>query len=262
MKLFLTLGTACLSAGALAQTVSIDCATPLASLDSQPGAWSISGPYAQPDRTTPPPATPPAGVYQPAVAAPPIDVPAPADPPIDLDGYRWDAARGLTWLSVNASGNTQPQLNSHYYFRQQITLDPAVDASQFSLSYDVSVDDELWAVWVNGVPQAIGTVPFAGFGPADAATRYRDSRYLPVTLASGWQTGATEVVFAVMDFGGYTGLASQATGANRVCPTAPPPVATVAPVPVNDWRGLLGLGMLLAGMSAWRIRRHARRSAA
>ena len=255
MRLLFTLSATCLSAAALAQTppapVPVGCTTPPASLDSQPGAWSISGPYAQPDRVTPPPATPPTSIaYLPAVAAAPLDVPPDATDP---DGYRWDTSRGLDWLSVNATGDTHPHINSYYYFKQALTLDPSVDVSQFSLNYDVSVDDELWAVYVNGVPQAIGAVPFVGFGPSAGAPPYRTTQYRSLTLSSGWQPGANEIVFAVMDFGGFTGLASQATNANLVCAPAGGTAAT--PVPVNDWRGLLGLGVLLAGLSAWQLRR-------
>ena len=90
-----------------------------------------------------------------------------------------------------------------------------------------------------------------GFGPTDPVTSYRTTATLPVTLSSGWQTGINEIVFAVYDFGGFTGFASEATSMTINCQQVPP----VAAVPVNDWRALSLLALLMAGASFWRRKR-------
>ncbi|MDO5289978.1 MAG: hypothetical protein Q4F13_10155 [Pseudomonadota bacterium] len=195
--------------------------------------------------------TPPATGYVPAVSAGPLN--DPPEPPTDPEGYLWDAA--MSWISLTPSGTSSTNPN-HYYVRQQITLDATVDLASFALNYEVAADDELWAIYINGTQVQAGSPLLVGFGPADPATNYRTTQRLPVTLNSGWQTGLNEIVFAVYDFGGFTGFASQATGMTINCQPVPPATpATVTAVPANNWHGLTLMGLLMAGLGAWRMRR-------
>ena len=245
------LAGSCVAATAQAQQ-AVTCGTPLNLLASGPGAWSIAADGPQPDRTTPPAATPPTTGYAPALAATPLDVPP--QPPADPDGYRWDPA--YSWISLTPTGASAPT-PYHYYVRQQIDIDPSVDLATFALNYSVSTDDELWAVYINGQQVQAGSPLLRGFGPTDPVTSYRTTATLPVTLSSGWQTGINEIVFAVYDFGGFTGFASEATSMTINCQQVPPvpPGGTVAAVPVNDWRALSLPALLMAGASFWRRKR-------
>lgn len=238
------------SAAAYAQQ-AVTCGTPLNALATGPGAWDIAGVGPQPDRTTPPMTTPPVAGYAPAVAATALN--EPPNPPVDPDGYIWDPT--MSWIALSPSGAsvTSP---FHYYVRQRITLDPTVNLATFALNYDVAADDELWAVYINGTRVQTGNPMLVGFGPRDPLTGYRTTQRLPVTLNSGWRTGVNEIVFAVYDFGGYTGFASQPTSMTIHCgPAAPGTAGTVTAVPANDWYGLTLMGLLVAGASAWRMRR-------
>ena len=243
---FSALALSSAAAHAQHQQAVVTCGTPLNALATGSGAWSIAKVGPQPDRTTPPMTTPPATGYVQAVSAGPLDDP-PA-PPTDPEGYRWDG--NMSWISMTPSGasSTNPH---HYYVRQQITLDATVDLARFALKYEVAADDQLWAIYINGTRVQAGSPLLVGFGPADPATNYRTTQRLPVTLNSDWRPGLNEIVFAVYDFGGSTGFASQATG--MTCQPVTP--ATVRAVPANDWYGLTLMGLLMAGLGAWRMRR-------
>lgn len=212
-----SLAISCLASTAFAQTVSCGApaTTQLPQFNTSPSTWTVAGPIGpQPNRTTPPASTPPAGNNA-LVAATPIDVPP--NPPTDPDGYRWDPA--LSWVGLTADGRTSSTPN-YFYFKQTVTLDSLADPAQFSLSYDVSADDELWAIYVNGTMVQGGTARMLqGFNPVRDAGNYRNTQPLPVTLpaSSGWRAGANEIVFAVYDFGGYSGFASVAKSMNLVC---------------------------------------------
>ena len=211
-----SLAISCLASTAFAQTVSCGApvTTQLPQFNTSPSTWTVAGPIGpQPNRTTPPASTPPAGNNA-LVVATPIDVPpgTAGDP----DGYRWDPA--LTWVGLTADGRTGGTAN-YFYFKQTVTLDPLADPAQFSMTYDVSADDELWAVYVNGSLVQGGSARLLQGFSTTRVNNYRNTQSLTVSLpgSGAWRAGANEVVFAVYDFGGYSGFASVAKTMNLVC---------------------------------------------
>lgn len=220
-KLVSALGLVMVGTAAFAQGVPVTCSTPLTALSTSTTGWTIAGPVGPVTRTTPPPTTPPTTGYAAAVSATPLNEPPPADG--SDSGYRWDPA--ASWISINNTGASNTGSPHYFYFKQTINLDASVDPSTFSLTYDTQTDDQLWSVYVNDVqvqaPPTPTTPIYAGFGPADG-TNYRHTEKHAITVASGWQPGANTIVFAVNDFGGNTGFASNATNMVVNCTTAAP----------------------------------------
>jgi len=81
------------------------------------------------------------------------------------------------WISLN-SGGTQgggPGGTVDIYFRYNFTLAPTVLPSSFGMHIDFYADNQIWEVYINGVPQS-GVLPTV---PQNAGNPYFHGGYLP-----------------------------------------------------------------------------------
>ena len=101
---------------------------------------------------------------------------------------------------------------------------------------------------INGAPVVLGTggnaVLTPGTAPAGTGITM-DPATGVITVPAGTPAGSYPFPYTVC----------APAGAPCATATATVVVGSIAPVPVNDWRALAVLAMLMAGFSAWQVRR-------
>jgi len=127
-------------------------------------------------------------------------------------GVGISASAGTQWIcGVPGCASSSGQNDSWY--KLNFNLDPTVNPATVSLTMNFSGDNDVVAVWVNGVLQTTPNLPTSGCGYSYAPCngfKVQSS----VTLSSNWQAGANTLVVQIGDGGGISGfLANFSTAA-------------------------------------------------
>lgn len=168
--------------------------------------------------------------------------------------WKWATPTGAAWISPN----NRLEVTKYTYYKLSVDLASTVDAATFAVNANMHADDQVMAVFLNGVKVNATALNNTWNG---------SNISVPDTLAirGNWRVGANELIVQVRNNGWslstplqWGGFALEAT--STACTTVIPSTPVVAAVPADNPIALLAGGLLVAGAGAGAAARRSKKT--
>ncbi len=116
------------------------------------------------------------------------------------------------WISYSTDGKHKKPQDWHdldMFFRYRFNLDSSIDPSQFALDLKFYADNNVYEIYVNGVPQSQYTASLPQYGSNYEAPGYREGNEAHLILNHNWKNGENTIIVHIKSTASHVGFLVQ-----------------------------------------------------